>query len=105
MRPGMFAVLRRLRQRAERRRQWWEGLCKRCGLCCYEKEIRGGRVYVRMDAPCSYLDPRTRLCTVYDNRFGVCGECRRMRYVNARFSRWLPESCGYVRHYRRSPRR
>ena len=97
----MVMLLRRLKQRIVRRRQWWEGLCHRCGLCCYEKEIRGGRVYVRMDSPCRYLDPLTRLCTVYENRFHVCGECRKMRYVNARFSRWLPESCGYVRHYRR----
>jgi uncharacterized cysteine cluster protein YcgN (CxxCxxCC family) len=54
-----------------------------------------------MDSPCRYLDPVTRLCRVYDERFRVCRECARMRYVNAFFSRWLPETCGYVLHYRR----
>lgn len=99
----MLVVFRRLKERIVRRRQWWEGLCRRCGLCCYQKEIRGGRVHVSMDSPCRYLDPATRLCVVYDRRFRACDECRKMRYVHARFSRWLPDTCGYVRHYR--PRR
>lgn len=97
----MLVLLRRLKERVARRRQWWESLCLRCGLCCYQKEIRGGKVHVQMGAPCRFLDLSTRLCVVYERRFRVCRECRKMRWVHARFSRWLPDSCGYVRHYRR----
>ncbi len=96
----MVALIRRLRETVAERRKWWESLCHRCGLCCYEKEIRGGRVYVRMDAPCRYLDLRTRQCRVYERRFLVCRECRKLRWVHARFSRWLPDSCGYVQWFR-----
>ena len=96
----MRALFRKLKLRIDRRRQWWESLCRRCGLCCYEKEIRGGRVYVRTDSPCRFLDPLARTCLVYEKRFRACSECRKMRLVHARFSRWLPESCGYVRHFR-----
>ncbi len=100
MQPSMVTLFRRLRDAIAGHRKWWESLCHRCGLCCYEKEIRRGRVYVRMDSPCRYLDLRTRLCRVYDKRFQVCRECRKLRYVHARFSRWLPDSCGYVQWFR-----
>ncbi len=97
----MGVLFDRVRERIARRRQWWESLCHRCGLCCYQKEIRGGRVRVQMDSPCRFLDLSTGLCVVYENRFRMCPECRKMRYWHARFSRWLPDSCGYVQHYRR----
>ena len=100
----MRALLQGLKLRISGRRRRWESLCRRCGLCCYEKEIRRGRVHVRMDSPCRYLDLKTRLCRVYDRRFRVCRECRKLRFVHARFSRWLPESCGYVRRFRGSRR-
>jgi uncharacterized protein len=97
MRTLVQAIVRGLAARKAR----WESICTQCGLCCYEKDIRGGRVIVRMDSPCRYLDVKTRLCRVYDRRFRVCAECRKMRRFHARFSRWLPQTCGYVRAYRR----
>ena len=97
----MRALFRKLQQCLARTRARWEGLCHRCGLCCYEKEVRAGRVYVRMDSPCRFLDLKTRLCSVYEERFRACRECRKLRFVHARFSRWLPQSCGYVRRFRR----
>lgn len=84
-----------------RRQARWESYCRRCGLCCYEKERRGRTVVTDYRRPCPYLDTSTRLCTVYQNRFAVCGQCRRMTLFHALFVQWLPPSCGYVRRYRR----
>jgi uncharacterized protein len=93
----MFARLRRLRSE---RRARWESLCRRCGMCCYEKDITGFKVVTNYRRPCAHLDISTRLCTVYEKRFAVCPQCRGMTLRHAMFVRWLPESCGYVRRYR-----
>ena len=90
----------------ERRKARWEGLCRQCGLCCYEKDVRGLEVVTNWRRPCRYLDLSTRQCTVYEKRFHVCPECHPMTLRHAMFVTWLPETCGYVRHYRarfRSP--
>ena len=78
----------------------WDSLCKRCGICCYEKRWTPGGYVTRMDAPCRYLDVTTKLCTVYENRFRVCRECRKMTIFHALFTTYLPETCGYVERFR-----
>ena len=83
------------------RRERWESLCNRCGLCCYEKDYDKGRGIIVLSLPCRYLDEETNLCTVYDRRFKTCRECRKVTIFHALFSPFMPESCGYVRHYRR----
>lgn len=45
----------------------WEHLCRRCGRCCYEKEQCDGRIYYT-GTPCRFLDLKTRLCRVYEDR-------------------------------------
>jgi uncharacterized cysteine cluster protein YcgN (CxxCxxCC family) len=90
----MFDRVRRLRSAR------WEALCLRCGKCCYEKDIEGLKVVTNYRRPCVHLDISTRLCTVYENRFKLCPQCRRMTLRHAMFVRWLPESCGYVRRFR-----
>jgi len=85
---------------ATRRRSRWEGLCRRCGLCCYEKEYRGRTVVTNLGRPCRYLDVSLRLCTVYASRFAVCEQCKKMTILHAMFVKWLPPHCGYVQQYR-----
>lgn len=89
-----------LRRAASERRVRWEALCRRCGKCCYEKEIRGFSVVTNDSRPCLHLDTATRLCTVYENRLEVCPQCRQMTLRHALFVRWLPEGCGYVQRFR-----
>jgi uncharacterized protein len=79
------------------RRVRWEGLCKHCGLCCYEKDFHGNTDYGR---PCIHLNTITKQCTVYERRFAACPQCKPMTIFHALFVHWLPESCGYVQHYR-----
>jgi uncharacterized cysteine cluster protein YcgN (CxxCxxCC family) len=93
-------VIRRLRARLAARRQWWESLCRQCGACCYRKEWRGAALVVNWDAPCQFLDTANRRCTVYEQRFRVCSDCRRMTLAHAMFTTWLPDTCGYVRAFR-----
>ncbi|MGO9309942.1 MAG: hypothetical protein ACLQDL_13065 [Spirochaetia bacterium] len=78
----------------------WEARCRRCGLCCYEKEYRGRTVVTNFSRPCRYLDLPSRMCTVYEKRFDVCAQCKKMTILHAVFVRWLPPTCGYVQHYR-----
>jgi uncharacterized cysteine cluster protein YcgN (CxxCxxCC family) len=91
---------RRVTEALVSRRERWEALCLRCGLCCYKKEIRRGAVVTNFRAPCRYLDESTRMCTVYRMRFRTCAECRKMTIFHALFVSYLPETCGYVRRFR-----
>lgn len=91
----------RVRRTLAERRARWEAICRQCGQCCYEKEIRGlSAAVTNYRRPCIHLDTITRTCTVYENRFETCSQCRRMTLWHALFVRWLPESCGYVQRYR-----
>jgi uncharacterized cysteine cluster protein YcgN (CxxCxxCC family) len=79
----------------------WEEYCLKCGLCCYVRH-RGkkGEVIVEYSSPCEYLDEKTHLCTVYEKRFSVCSDCRKLTLYHALFSPYLPSTCGYVRRFR-----
>ncbi|MCB9833442.1 MAG: hypothetical protein H6807_13310 [Planctomycetes bacterium] len=46
----------------------WEALCRRCGKCCTEKVEVDGKIYITKKY-CRFLDPETKLCRVYENRF------------------------------------
>jgi hypothetical protein len=95
----MFTKLRtRLRQRRAR----WESLCNRCGLCCYKRSrLNGGGVFIDYRRPCRFLDTYTGECTVYDRRFELNPECRKVTILHAKFDRLMPPTCGYVTAYRR----
>jgi hypothetical protein len=93
----------RLSERLADRRRRWEALCRQCGACCYRKEWRGAALVVNWDAPCRFLDPASRRCSVYARRFRECPDCRRMTLGHALFTSWLPDGCGYVRAFRRWP--
>ena len=93
-------IVARVRRSIAKRRAAWEALCRRCGRCCYEKEIHGLAAVTNSHRPCRYLDTARRTCTVYVNRFETCPQCRKMTLRHALFVRWLPVSCGYVQHYR-----
>jgi uncharacterized protein len=82
------------------RRDRWEAICSGCGQCCYEKDRHRGRVVTNWRAPCRYLELSTRRCSVYEKRFRVCAQCRRMTIFHALFTPWLPPTCGYVRRFR-----
>jgi uncharacterized protein len=90
----------RVRRILSERRVRWEGLCRHCGQCCYEKDIRGSKVYTDYRRPCIHLNVNTKECTVYERRFALCPQCKRMTILHALFVQWLPDSCGYVQHYR-----
>jgi len=78
----------------------WDELCKRCGLCCYEKRWTRGGYVVDLSAPCPYLDAKSKLCTVYANRFRICPQCRKLTIFHALFTTYLPASCGYAERFR-----
>jgi uncharacterized cysteine cluster protein YcgN (CxxCxxCC family) len=85
-------------------RKWrknWDGLCDRCGLCCYERNLsRIGEVAVNLSSPCEFLDEETRLCSVFQNRFRKCPDCQSVNFFRALFHRLLPPSCAYARTFR-----
>ncbi|MGD0584481.1 MAG: hypothetical protein ABSA86_01720 [Oryzomonas sp.] len=73
----------------------WDGLCKRCGLCCFEKleDERGTIFYTQ--TPCRYLDVTTRLCKVFERRFEINPSCMKLTPELVSTLRWLPGDCGY----------
>jgi hypothetical protein len=82
------------------RRARWDAICRKCGSCCYEKDMGSGAVVTNWRAPCRFLDESTRLCTVYEKRFRACPECRKMTIAHALLAPYLPSTCGYVRRFR-----
>jgi hypothetical protein len=51
-----------------------EGICRRCGRCCYQKLLLGD-IVVYTNVPCPHLDLETKLCTVYERRHEVNPDC------------------------------
>ncbi len=79
----------------------WEAICDRCGLCCYDRErsfLKG--LVILWRRPCPYLQVSTGFCSVYDRRFSVCKECRKVTIFHALFDGYMPKSCAYVRRFR-----
>ena len=77
----------------------WESYCHGCGLCCHEKSYQGLKTYINLATPCEFLG-NDRRCTVYARRFKACRDCSRLTLINAIFSTWLPDTCGYVVKFR-----
>ncbi len=74
----------------------WERLCKRCGLCCFEKFEEGdGTVYFTR-TPCRYLDVVTRECRIYERRFAINPDCIKLTPELIRKLHWLHDGCGYI---------
>jgi uncharacterized cysteine cluster protein YcgN (CxxCxxCC family) len=94
--------LQAFRQAGLAKRQAWEAVCRRCGLCCYDRDPDArGVLIVHLTSPCRHLDLVSRLCTIYENRLKKCRECRKVTLLHALFSRYLPDSCGYALRYGR----
>jgi len=76
---------------------YWDSLCKRCGLCCFEKleDERGTIFYTQ--TPCRYLDVATRRCKVFERRFEINPSCMKLTPELVSTLRWLPNDCGYRR--------
>lgn len=84
--------------------QWknhWDDLCKRCGQCCYVRHFSlTGKVVVDYSSPCEFLDEKTHLCRVFDNRFQRCSYCKRINLPRALFHPAMPPDCAYVQTFR-----
>ncbi len=73
----------------------WEDLCRRCGLCCFEKGIDGKGRIIETQVPCRHLDIHTRLCRVYEKRQKIESDCIKLTPEKIAELKWLPESCAY----------
>ncbi len=73
----------------------WEEICERCGRCCYEKYDYRGKIFYT-DTPCQYLDTKTNLCRIYNQRSELHPECVRLTPALV-MSGILPEDCPYVK--------
>ena len=82
----------------------WEEICKRCGLCCFEKSVdRSGRLQTTR-VPCRHLDIVSRECRVYHKRLEVGEGCVKLTPDIVRQVDWLPESCAYREYTERVAR-
>lgn len=74
---------------------YWEQICKRCGLCCFEKIISKSNRVIITPIPCRFLDLHTRECKVYHKRFSVGEDCQQLTPEVVATVNWLPEECAY----------
>jgi uncharacterized cysteine cluster protein YcgN (CxxCxxCC family) len=73
----------------------WEGHCRQCGLCCFEKlEDEKGRILFT-STPCRYLDLDSRRCRIYKRRFDINPDCVKLTPERVESLSWLHDSCGY----------
>ena len=76
-------------------KEQWEGMCQKCGLCCFEKfEDEEGRI-LYTSTPCRYLDIYTRRCKIYEKRFKIFPKCVQLTPELVKEIKWLHRSCGY----------
>jgi hypothetical protein len=68
-------------------------ICKKCGKCCYYKSYINNIPFLT-DKPCSYLDIKTNLCTIYKNRHKINPGCMGIGKAIKTYS--LPKDCAYV---------
>ncbi len=79
----------------------WDDLCNRCGKCCYARSLgKNGEIIINYDTPCDYLDTHTNLCTVYEERFYKCKECKKVGLFIVLFNPTLPKDCPYLQTFR-----
>ena len=75
--------------------QEWELLCDGCGKCCLNKLEIGGKIYFTC-VKCRFLDSKSCLCRIYENRFAKVPDCRSVnRAALKERPRWLPKTCAY----------
>lgn len=72
----------------------WEALCTRCGKCCTEKVEIDGKLYMAKVA-CRFLDPATKLCSVYERRFDAEPGC--VEVAEGISLGVFPADCPYVK--------
>jgi len=75
--------------------KYWEQICNRCGLCCFEKTISKQNRVIITPIPCRFLDLHTRECKVYHKRFTVGEDCQQLTPEIVATVNWLPEECAY----------
>lgn len=88
----------KIAEQLEQEQTGWEALCRRCGLCCFEKDIDSKGRIIATAVPCRHLDIHSRLCRVYQNRQSVEHDCIKLSPENISELSWLPEGCAYRDH-------
>lgn len=73
----------------------WEEVCRRCGLCCFEKSVDQRGRFVTTRTPCRHLDIVSRTCRVYHKRLDVGEGCVKLTPELVAAADWLPEHCAY----------
>jgi uncharacterized cysteine cluster protein YcgN (CxxCxxCC family) len=73
----------------------WEDICKRCGLCCFEKSVDLKGRFVTTRIPCRHMNIVNRECRVYDKRLDVGEGCVKLTPEIVASVDWLPEGCAY----------
>ena len=66
-----------------------------------QKKVIEGVCFIDMNDPCEFLDPETKKCMVFESRFKMCPDCRKMTVLHPFFCSYLPDTCGYVEFFRK----
>ncbi len=72
-----------------------EAKCRRCGECCRDKFLIDGRMFFAAEGYCRYLDPKTKLCTIYERRHEINPQC--LSVEDGVKLGVFPQDCPYVK--------
>lgn len=81
----------------------WEELCRRCGGCCFEKQLDDKGNVQTLAIPCRFLDIHTRTCRIYHQRLQAEEDCIKLTPENVIELDWLPEDCAYRQQLNETP--
>lgn len=72
--------------------------CLKCGKCCYCKfilYIDDKAISIFSHTHCKYLDEKTKLCKIFENRHEINPNC--LSIIDAIKIKALPNDCPYVK--------
>lgn len=72
-----------------------EAKCRRCGTCCRDKYLVEDRIFLAAEGACEHLDPKTKLCTIYERRHDINPQC--LSVAQGIELEVFPADCPYVR--------
>lgn len=75
----------------------WEGVCQKCGKCCFEKSLKNNVWMINYSKPCQFLKfvNNKAQCSVYHDRFSRAEKCNTI--PEAIQKKYLPSSCPYTK--------
>lgn len=85
-----------------------DDICRKCGECCREKVRLDSGEVIYLDMWCAGIDPKTRLCRIYEHREAILRDALGQTCLNIKQAietNDVPDHCAYRRLFQSPPSR